>query len=582
MIVRDNIYYIVDDLDYIQLKGKKSFSLADIKYGYTQIEISDDIVSVTRDGLGIKNLYFYSDDNVLVISNDIKKILYVNDCFGKKLGLNFQWLYNTLKYNTTLTFDTLVESIEVFDFWTKYRFSDWILIDKTIVDDIQFKINDDSLEANGFKYKSNFDTMIDNIHDLSQLWKIWVLYTWGLDSTLILKELIKRKSNIIAITAMQKSFLKEDDISAIHFCKENGIEHKVILHDDSDINLLPAVVHAMEDVDISMTGLSVTIKKILDFAVQNNIHSLISGSYIEPILWSNPQTLSFVKIFLQTKAKINWANDIRSEWVHYRFEQNYNYDFLSESVSVNDTLFQKMSVIYKNIFSYKEYWITEFSKDDFMQNISDQVGECDSIIPNYLSIKKLELYNILSYSDLAYRWHYRNSYVNERLSNTSGLNILHPFAHRSLRNTIFNLPIKQKFDPWNNSTTVRDNKFFVRSALKEYIPSELLFKEKMRGSIPSVYQWLYADMNMQNICRILKKLETRNIFRTDYICDYINLFTLYKKIVNLDQSVSSKRIVFDSRKIWNLITLEIFLTLYIDQKFDLFSTNFNTISLDDI
>jgi hypothetical protein len=66
--------------------------------------------------LGIKNLFFYFKNKLLIISNDIINISKIKRTLNIEDKINKKSLVNSIKYSTTLTFENLLDNINVCDF----------------------------------------------------------------------------------------------------------------------------------------------------------------------------------------------------------------------------------------------------------------------------------------------------------------------------------------------------------------------------------------------------------------------------------------------------------------------------------
>jgi hypothetical protein len=325
----------------------------------------------------------------------------------------------------------------------------------------------------------------------------------------------------------------------------------------------------MADTDISMCWLWITIKKAVDYAKKNNIKYLISGSYIEPILWSNPQTLIFlrnyIKLWYTSKYSESDLGRLLKNKINSKFDDKINYDFLNKKFYLSKEKLLEISNLYKLSLVWNHLLLKDIINDD-------------NIFLNYLWNVKISLFNLLTYLDLFYRGHYRNNYINERISIKENINILHPFANRNLRNTIFDLPIEQKFNPNKNKVTIRDNKNFLKKIFEEYMPSYFLLKQKTEGSIPSIYNWLFCSKNSLIIIIILKHLYDRNILDSGYMSKLLKLYIKLLKIY-WNSTILWKKKLNISKSIWKLLTLEIYLVIFIDKKFT--NLNINEIKLKD-
>ncbi|MFZ3232674.1 MAG: asparagine synthase-related protein, partial [Patescibacteria group bacterium] len=130
-------------------------------------------------------------------------------------------------------------------------------------------------------YEEEFEKIIESFPNDEEF---TVLFTGGLDSTIILDAAIKLGKKVRAVTAVQE-VLKKDDEFAIEYCRKLGIPHDVIkLPTENPFESYSAAIRDMEDADSVLAGLSITLRAISKEAKAKGLDALVTGSYIEPIL----------------------------------------------------------------------------------------------------------------------------------------------------------------------------------------------------------------------------------------------------------------------------------------------------------
>lgn len=104
------------------------------------------------------------------------------------------------------------------------------------------------------------------------------------------------KKDVSAITVVQKDAWKADDRFAVEYCRERGIRHIVIETENRDYpENFESVLEILEEPDSVLPGLSISLFLAARRARREGIRTLVSGSYVEPLLGSNPSTLMGLK-----------------------------------------------------------------------------------------------------------------------------------------------------------------------------------------------------------------------------------------------------------------------------------------------
>lgn len=141
------------------------------------------------------------------------------------------------------------------------------------------------------------------------------------------------------------------------------------------------------------------------------------------------------------------------------------------------------------------------------------------ILPNYClkEDEAVAVFDLLTYVDLVFRGNIRNNLINQRIAQETGVEILPVFAHRDLRNLIFQLPVERKFNPQKYETTQLDNKFFLYASLGTLIPDSLANRKKTDPSVPAFAVWLQSAGNQETIDGAFDSLEKRDVFSNDFL-----------------------------------------------------------------
>lgn len=115
------------------------------------------------------------------------------------------------------------------------------------------------------------------------------------------------KDRVSATTVVQKGKWKTDDIFAAEYCKKYGIEHFVIETENSVFSReFNRTVGVLEEPDSVLPGLAISLLQAAEYARGKGIRTLVSGSFVEPLLGSNPSTLMSLKyLFYSGRAPVD-------------------------------------------------------------------------------------------------------------------------------------------------------------------------------------------------------------------------------------------------------------------------------------
>lgn len=485
-------------------------------------------MSVRRDQLGMTPAYYYLDSDVLLVSNFQAPILGFLRRTGKAPEIDRQAFYESFAYKTTPSDLTLFRGIVPVDFGSEFVFrispgGSPELVSRKKEYPIDFSPRG-SADPYG-DYLREFEEVVRSYPDGEEF---CVLFTGGLDSTIILRAGMEFGKKVRAVTAVQK-VLKKDDEFAIEYCRKHSVPHDVIeLPSDDPFPLFRAAASATEDADTSLAGLSVTLSAICRESRKKGIRTLLTGSYIEPMLGSNPPTIRTLAAFhknpqfFQLRGEFDFGLQIDKG---NPFLDSKMLSTAEKKVVPDDALLRSLSSLLRVLFHnslqggriplapesfFSDGWLagTDPSRAVF--------GDC-----RHSFGKEARFFDLLTHTDLAYRGHYRNSLLNEKIGLANGVRILPLFAHANLRRIVFGSSVRERFSPDEYPVKFEDNKMFLKRALGKFVPEEISERRKTDFSLPSYLAWLMNPNDAGTVRSLMASLSERGAFRKD-VLDFLS------------------------------------------------------------
>lgn len=322
------------------------------------------------------------------------------------------------------------------------------------------------------------------------------------------------------MTVVQKGKWKSDDLFAAEYCRRYGIEHFVIETENSVFHReFDRAVNVLEEPDSVLPGLAINLLLATEYARKRGIRTLVSGSFVEPLLGSNPSTLMSLKHLFYSgrppadRLFTSFEQDWKEAGIDYR-------PFAAKPIALaNAGWYVKLTDALRDVFFSDLGRFPLSLEETFEPGYLRVVNSRRCVFPNYYfdSENQGTVYDALTYSDLAFRGNIRNSLLNQRIANASDVSIIPLFAHTELRNAFISAPVEWKFDPEKYVTTYADNKYFLFRAMDGGIPPEVANRKKTEASVPVFAEWLLASENAPFVESAFSELREMRVFRETYL-----------------------------------------------------------------
>lgn len=477
-----------------------------------------------RDALGIQSAYYAFFDGGLAISTDQESLLSAFRALGLPIVRDDQALFECSVFKTATPDRPLFQNVRPLEFGTERTFvldgSNFAECGKKVVFPLRFggKGAEVSEAEEDAKFRRAFN---DAVADLPNDGTVSVLFTGGLDSTLILDAARRMgKNRISATTVVQKGKWKTDDVFAAEYCAKYGIEHFVIETENSVFSReFDRTVGVLEEPDSVLPGLAISLLQAAEYARAKGVRTLVSGSFVEPLLGSNPSTLMGLKyLFYSGRPPVDrlltsFERDYKEAGVDYQ-------PFAAKSITLSDPgWYRKLTSALRDVFFSELGKFPLSLADTFAPRFLKNVDSDRNVFPNYYfgPEDKGAIYDALTYSDLVFRGNIRNNLLNQRIANASDVSIIPLFARAELRNAFISAPVEWKFDPKKYATTYSDNKYFLFRAMGADIPPEVANRKKTEASVPVFAEWILAPENASFVEAAFSELKAMGTYSESYL-----------------------------------------------------------------
>ena len=483
--------------------------------GMFAIAIYDNItleLTLIRDRVGVKPLYYYFDGNNFVFGSELKPIMkFFRD---KKLKISKDGLFEYFKFGyissnlsifencykvpagNYLIFNTKKLEIEIKEYWSILPFFELPKFQKSeeeLVDELE------SILIEAFRYR-----MVSDV-------PVGIFLSGGVDSSILASILQKHYGNIQTFTIG----FKEEKYNEAKYAKEVaeyiGTKHTERYLDSSGAkDILERFVEIYDEPFGDSSGIPTTL--VSQLARDSDIKVVLSADGGDEIFcgYSRYWTINRIgeKIFklpYPIRRGVNSIMDLIGDENISKVITNSNMEF-KYKIAHKILNMRSWKDIYLALISYDIDELLDFSKE--IDDISFEVGE--KIAP----MQGMML------------WDYHRYMVDDILTKvdraTMSLSIegREPLLDHTIAEFMAQVPFEMKY---KNG----DSKYLLKKVLERYIPKEMIYRKKMGFGIP-IFEWFSSDLkrlfdiyfqkskrdnllNQEYIDREYKKLSRKNI-----------------------------------------------------------------------
>lgn len=493
--------------------GSKMFSRFDGMFAIALVDLHHQKLILARDRMGLKPLFYFKNDHILIWASEIKSIL-KNEFI--KPEINWNGVYTNFLFQTTLAPETCFQNIYSLEPASFFSLDlNNLKISKEFYWDFPVQKNENITEDEAV---AKVDQLLsESVKD--QLFAdvpVTSMMSGGIDSTLITAKSKPYKNDINAFTISYQFSEKEVENASL-LAEKNDISHHIKkVSDDEILNQLKENIQHFEEPYSSLEVLTNATEyaKALGFKVVlsgNGADELFAGysHSLKLNKWLFMRNFNFVRHFILT-------NDDFSRKVKNYFSQDNMLDFFRQS-QVGMKPFEAKSIFSKNIFNV----IHSNLKEKKLSEIKDYQG-------------------LFEY-DMKYSLSSHHVFRDDLSAMKYGVEFRYPYLSNDLIDYISSLPEKLRYNGIQN-------KPLLRKVAKEYLPNEILQMPKRGFSFPLANFIKTEPKARAFIIENLSSLKKRNFFNTEVI----------------DKWWSNQKNEYDCVKIWQLVTFELWYQKYFE------------------
>lgn len=517
-------------------------------FAFAAYDFKEDKLILARDMVGEKPLYININENFLMFSSELSAFNKLN-IFNKKidnisvknyLRLNYIPAPLTIYEHTfKLPSSTVVEiDLRKYNFKKYSKYEDmvndkhinirkWWDLKNTKKDSHQYPDDKQVLnEVENLIEKSTKEQLISDV-------PIGVFLSGGIDSTLILSQIIKNKSNIDTFNIGFEFDHYDESQSAKKIAQIfNTNHHHHICSKNDALNMIEKINDAFSEPfadssQIPTMLVSQIARKKVKVILGGDGGDEIFGGYNRYLLAN--KYWKYFKFFPKPLNNIFKLNKyIPNKIIFTIFDKFLKLENISKNkISSYNKIINKLSNIH-NKESFYENLTIEWRNDEILSNKNIEINN------NYSEYadKNLKFEEWMMSVDF-------NTYLTDdilckvdRSSMFFGLETRSPFLNKKLIEYVYNIPFKYKI---NDNIT----KWSAKKILEKYIPKNLIYKSKQGFGVP-LSEWFRKE---------LKDFVFDNLSKNN--CNRHNFFN-YKEIENTLEN-HYKNNIDSEHKIWSLI-----------------------------
>ncbi|MCX8522854.1 asparagine synthase (glutamine-hydrolyzing) [Chryseobacterium formosus] len=495
--------------------GIEMFSKFDGMFAIALIDLNEQKLILGRDRIGLKPLFYFKNDHILVWASEIKSIL-KNEFI--KPEVNWNGVYTNFLFQTTLAAETCFQNIFSLE---PASFLSLDLNDLTTSK--QFYWNFPSQKNENVKEEEAV-AKVDQLLSESVKEQLFAdvpvtsMMSGGIDSTLITAKSKPFKNDINAFT-ISYQFSESEVENASLLAEKIDIEHHVKkVSDDEILDQLKENIQHFEEPYSSLEVLmnAAEYAKNLGFKVVlsgNGADELFAGysHSLKLNKWLLTRKFNFVRHFIFTK-------DDFSKKVKNYFSQDDMLDFFRQS-QVGMKPFEAKSVFGKNIFN------------SIQTNLKDK------------KLSETKDYQGLFEYDIKYSLSSHHVFRDDLSAMKYGVEFRYPYLSNDLIDYVSSLPEKLRYNGIQN-------KPLLRKVAEKYLPSKILQMPKRGFSFP-LSHFIKTEPKVRTfIIENLESLKKRNFFSSEVIDEWWN----------------NQKNEYDCVKIWQLVTFELWYQKYFENE----------------
>ncbi|AZA72329.1 asparagine synthase (glutamine-hydrolyzing) [Chryseobacterium indoltheticum] len=495
--------------------GTEMFSRFDGMFAIALVDLEKQKLILGRDRVGLKPLFYFKNENVLVWASEIKSIL-KNEYI--KPEINWNGVYTNFLFQTTLAPETCFQNIFSLD---PASFLVLDLNDFSISKQLYWNFPTKKIEnitaeeaaakVDGLLAESIKEQLFADVPVTSMM-------SGGIDSTLITAKAKPFKSDINAFT-ISYQFSESEVKNASLMAEKIDIQHDVKKVSDEEIlNQLKENVQHFEEPYSSLE----VLMNAAEFAKNKGFKVVLSGNGADELFAGYSHSIKLNKWLSMRKFNavrhFIFTNDDFSRKVKNYFSQDDMLDFFRQS-QVGMKPFEAKSIFSDVVFNT----IKTNLKDKKLSETKDYQG-------------------LFEY-DMKYSLSSHHVFRDDLSAMKYGVEFRYPYLSNDLIDYVSSLPEKLRYNGIKN-------KPLLRKVADQYLPAEILKMPKRGFSFPLAHFIKTEPKVREFILENLNSLKKRNFFKPEII----------------DQWWNNEKNEYDCVKIWQLVTFELWYQKYFENQ----------------
>ena len=490
-------------------------------------------LTLIRDRIWVKPLYYYFDNNIFIFWSEIKSLI-KHPKFKK--NINKLWLNNFLQFWSIQSPLTIFENccklkpwcyleinkakqISINKYWSYSTFIQW---QKTNLSFDQCKNKLNSILENSIKLR-----MISDV-------PLWVFLSWWTDSSLvtsIMQNISPSPIKTFTIGFDEKKYNEAPEAKAIS--KILGTDHTEQICTWSDaLNVIWSISDIYCEPFADTSAIPTIIVSIL---AKTKVSVSLSADWWDEFFYWYPRYQEFTWPLqtLSTPILKSLINFTPNKLIHLLWKTK-----LTNKKELRDYFYKLKNIINENDKSIKYSLLCSYFMPNEIQNLTGSI--------NTVSIWELNwvhTYENLQYQDI-------NRYLPDdvlvkvdRSTMNVALEWREPLLDHKILEFSASLPLEYKYQKWQS-------KYILKKILEKYLPKQHIYKKKKWFSVP-IDKWLNNELK-DLVHSYLNKDKIKNewLLNSDIVQKYLDDF-YWKKWVN-------------PYKIWLLLIFEMWYEKYMN------------------
>lgn len=494
--------------------GNSAFAKLDGMFAICIIDLIHQKLTLVRDRVGMKPLFYYQSGEGLVWASEIKALL-KNEFV--KAEVNWDGVYTNFLFQTTLAPYTCFKDILSLE---PAHFMTVDLKDQTITKERfwSFPQKLTRIISEEEAVKKVDELLSESISE--QLYAdvpVAVMMSGGIDSTLIASKSKPFDENINTYTIsypFSEEEVEKATLAASHF----GVSHQVkVISDEEALDQLKENIQHFEEPYSSFEVLINAAK----YAHDKEFKVVLSGNGADELFAGYSHTLKLKKWLMMRNfnfiSPFIFTKDQFSQRVKNYFSQDYMFDFFRQSQ------ISMMPIQVKNVL-----------KPEIFNKINTDLSA--------YHLSEAKSYQGYFEYDMKYSLSSHHVFRDDLSAMKYGVEFRYPYLSNGLIDYIAALPEGLRFNG-------AQNKPLLRKTAEKYLPSEVLNMPKKGFSFP-VHYFLKNEKKVRDfIAENLESLKKRNFFKREVIDEWWN----------------HQENEYDWVKIWQLVTFELWYQKYFEK-----------------